>query len=386
MILYLFIFIIQKMWYIFVFIFIIIVVLILFLFNLLKEEKAIKLQQKNFRIYKNAFWWAELKESWIDPIVFKQWLSNLNIVEPDFINLKDEMSKKIVWMDDFINTIIVNMLVWGHLLVEWLPGLAKTKTINMMADILDMDFKRIQFTPDMLPSDIIWLEVFNSNTRNFEFKNWPVFTNVLLADEINRATPKVQSALLEAMQEKKVTLGWVDYSLPNPFFVLATQNPVEQEWTYNLPEAQVDRFLFKVILDYPTIDQEKQILDIVETESSITIKKIFSIKSLLTIQKRVELVTVSWEIKDYITRLVNYTRQKDERLIYGASPRASIWLLLASKALAYLSWRDYVTHEDVQRLSLSILRHRIMLSYESKIDWFNEDNFLLEILPQVTLE
>lgn len=375
------------MWYILWAITTSIIILSIFLYTIIKEDENILSQRKDFKFFKtkdDSIW--IIKTSSLDVNLFSWWLKDILIVDETFIKIKQEINKKIIWMDEFINSILVNILVWWHLLVEWVPGLAKTKTIDTLAYVFDMWFKRIQFTPDMLPSDIIWVEIFNWSSKDFEVKKWPVFTNILLADEINRTTPKVQSALLEAMQEKKVTIWGEDFILPKPFFVLATQNPIEQEWTYSLPEAQIDRFLFKVLLDYPTIEDEKQILDVFESESEICVNKVLDVKNLLQIQDSVSKIIVSDDIKDYISRLVNVTRNSDERVFYGVSPRASIWLMMASKALAYLAWRDYVTHEDVQKLCLVVMRHRIILSYEAKVEWFNEDKFLLEVLPKVTLE
>lgn len=375
------------MWYIFWIIILCILILSAFLYSMLKEENKINTQQKTFKFFKwNDDVVSLVKTSLIDENLFSWGLRDISIKDDTFLKIKEQLRKKIVWMDEFLNSILVNMLVGWHVLVEWVPWLAKTKTIDTLAYIFDMDFKRIQFTPDMLPSDIVWVEIFNSVSKNFEIKRWPVFANILLADEINRTTPKVQSALLEAMQEKKVTIWGEDFDLPKPFFVLATQNPIEQEWTYSLPEAQIDRFLFKVLLEYPSIEEEKQILDTLEQENQISLMKVLDAKNLLKIQEKVSYITVSQDIKDYISRLVSATRVQDSRIFYWASPRASIWLMMASKAVAYLEWRDYVTHHDVQRLCLSIMRHRIILSYDAKIDWFNEDKFLLEVLPTVTLE
>lgn len=319
----------------------------------------------------------------IDDKLFKNWLKELDIKQEDFLKLKNEIRKKIIWLDEFINSILVSILANGHLLVEWVPWLAKTKTIETLSYILDVNFTRIQFTPDMLPSDIIWTEIYNQKLNDFETKLWPIFTNVLLADEINRTTPKVQSALLEAMQERKVTIWWKNYSLPKPFFVLATQNPLEQEWTYPLPEAQLDRFLFKVLVNYPNREEEIKILDTLEKEENIKLEKILNDEKIVDFQKQVKNVYASEKMKEYIVKLVEKTREKDERVLYGASPRWSIALLNASKAVAFLEWRDYITYEDIQRVALNSLRHRIIISYDAKIDWYNEDKILLEKLPEV---
>lgn len=326
------------------------------------------------------------KKSYLSEDVFLKWLKDIKIENDELKAFKDEIWKKIIWMDEFINAIVVNILVWSHLLVEWVPWLAKTKTIETISKVLDMDFKRAQFTPDMIPSDIVWVEIYNSKMNDFEIKKWVVFTNIFLADEINRTSPKVQSALLEAMQEKKVSIWWEDLPLPKPFFVLATQNPVEQEWTYPLPEAQLDRFLFKVLVDYPNAGQEKKMLDVLEKEETVELNKIITKERFLEIQEEVRQVVVSDSIKDYISRLVNETRLPNAKLMYWWSPRASIWLMNWWKALAYIQWRDYVTHEDIQRLVLLVLRHRIILNYEAKVEWLTEDQIIMQIVKWVTLE
>ncbi len=369
--------------WIFISISLVIVILIYILYSILKEQdiKEIKIADKDIESIKKS-----IKHSKVDPQNFIIGVNDLKIQNQDFINLKNELHKKIIWMEEFLNLVLVNIVCGGNILVEWVPGLAKTKTIQVLSEILEMDFKRIQFTPDMLPSDIIWTEIFNAKTRDFEVKIWPVFTNILLADEINRTTPKVQSALLEAMQEKKVSIWWNTYDIPKPFFVLATQNPLEQEWTYPLPEAQVDRFLFKIIISYPTAKEEKLVLDTLEKENNIKLNKVLDIRKILEIQNNLNNVKISEDIKDYIVRLVESTRKPDSRIMYGASPRAAIGLMFAAKALAFLQDRDYVEHYDVQRLCLSVLRHRILLSYDAKVDGLNEDDVLLDILPNITLE
>ena len=371
--------------YILLLIAIIVLILIYFLYSIWKEEEQIEewIQEESKNEEKAN---SSMKTSELDKHYFCVGLKNVSMKQTDFEWLKSQLQKKVIWMDEFINSIIVNLLVWWNILVEWVPGLAKTRTVETLSSALDMDFNRIQFTPDMLPSDIIWVEMYNSKKQDFEVKLGPVFSNIILADEINRTTPKVQSALLEAMQEKKVSIWWETYSLPNPFFVLATQNPLEQEGTYPLPEAQVDRFLFKVLVDYPAQNEEKQIVDMLENEKDISIEKSLDINKFLEIQKEVEKVYISEDIRDYIVRLVLATRKSDDRVLYGASPRATIWFFFGAKALAFLEDRTYVTYEDIQRLSLSLLRHRIILSYDAKIDWWTEDQVLLDILPKVSLE
>lgn len=209
--------------------------------------------------------------------------------------------------------------------------------------------------------------------------------NIILADEINRATPKVQSALLEAMQEHQVTIGWITHKLPDPFFVLATQNPIEQEWTYPLPEAQIDRFLFKVLVNYPSLADEKKILDTMEKEDLTKIKSVVSHSQLAAIKKDINDIVISDEIKHYITKLTSITRKEHEYILYGTSPRWSIGLMLASKAVALAEWRAYVTHEDVQKVALPVLRHRIILNYQARLSWLTEDQVLLELFETIPL-
>ncbi len=364
---------------------IIVLILILFLYHLRKDEEEIQILDKNTS-NSEADIIQQIKKSSIDQDLFKKGLSNLDIKEENFCNIKKEINKKIIWMEDFLNALLVNIFSQWHMLVEWVPGLAKTKTINVLSEVMDLDFKRIQFTPDMMPADAVWVEIFNSKTQDFEVKKWPVFTNILLADEINRTTPKVQSALLESMQEKQVSIWGKTYKLPNPFFVLATQNPIEQEWTYQLPEAQLDRFLFKSLVDYPMLQEEKKIIEFIQDEENISIQKIINQDSFFEILSNIKKVYMWEDIKDYISRIVVQTRKKDERILYWSSPRWTITLYQASKVLAYISGRDYVIHEDIQKLILLALRHRIVLTYDAKIDWYTEDNILIEILSKVSLE
>lgn len=287
-------------------------------------------------------------------------------------------------MEHFINAIILNMLCDGHMLIEGVPGLAKTKTVHTFAEILGMDFKRIQFTPDMLPADIVGVEIYDAESKHFEAKIGPIMANIILADEINRATPKVQSALLEAMQEQQVTIWWKSFPLPKPFFVLATQNPLEQEGTYPLPEAQIDRFLFKILVSYPSVHDEKRILDEMEHDKDIQIQKILSHQDFLTLKKQIVDVTMSDQVKWYITRLIDATRNCD-KLSYGSSPRGSIGLMTASKALAFCEGRDYVSHDDIQRVALAVLRHRVVLSYEAKMEWLTTDDVLCALFEEISL-
>lgn len=367
------------MFWILLIFFILVLVVSIFLYNLWKDENALELPKKEELS-------TNIRVSRINTTIFEKGINDVYVNNQDFLYIKEQLHKKIIWQDEFINLILINILAGGNILVEWVPWLAKTKTISVLAEILDLDFKRIQFTPDMLPWDIIWTQIYNQKDKEFEVKLWPIFTNILLADEINRTSPKVQSALLESMQERRVSIWWETFELPKPFFVLATQNPLEQEWTYPLPEAQIDRFLFKAIVRYPKPFEEKIILDTLENEDDIKVTEIMDAKKILEYQKIVKSIKISDDIKDYIVRIVEATRQKDARIMYGASPRAGIWLLFASKALAFLEGRDHVEHKDVQRLCLSVLRHRIILSYDAKVDDITEDDLLLDLLSKITLE
>ncbi len=357
-------------------IFIVVIVLVFFL----KEEN-----QQFLSIFKKHKKPTDSPHHVIDTKYFEEWLQKIEFHHPELKHLKDCIHTYIIGMDDLINAIIINILCWGHVLVEGFPGLAKTKTIYIFAQLLWLEFKRIQFTPDLLPADIIGWEIYNNKTQTFDIKMGPIMANIILADEINRATPKVQSALLEAMQEHQVTIGGITHKLPEPFFVLATQNPIEQEWTYPLPEAQVDRFLFKVLVNYPSISQEKTILDILEKEHIHDLKPAITHTQLVKLKKDINHITISDEIKHYITRLTNITRKEHEYILYGSSPRGSIGLMLASKAVALVEGRPYVTHEDVQRVALSVLRHRLILNYQAKLSWMSEDQVLLELFSEVKL-
>ena len=271
------------------------------------------------------------------------------------------------------------------------PGLAKTLTINTVASLINAKFKRIQFTPDMLPADLIGTLIFNQKNGEFVTKQGPIFSNIILADEINRAPSKVQSALLESMQERQVTLGDDTYQLPNPFLVLATQNPIEQEGTYPLPEAQVDRFMMKVIVDYPTIEDEKIILERASTIDKKKIKSVVKTKTILEAQKLVNDIYIDPKIHDYILNIVFATRNPEkynldnlkDLITFGASPRASINLVLASKSKAFIDGRGYVVPEDVKYVAEDILRHRILLSYEAEAEEISTEDIILQLLKEV---
>ncbi|HQW28316.1 MAG TPA: MoxR family ATPase, partial [Verrucomicrobiales bacterium] len=290
--------------------------------------------------------------------------------------VKDEMGRVIVGQHDLIERLLIGLLTNGHVLLEGVPGLAKTLTVNALAGALSAQFQRIQFTPDLLPADLIGTLIYNPGKNEFTPKLGPVFSNLILADEINRAPAKVQSALLEAMQERQVTIGDTTYRLPDPFLVLATQNPIDQEGTYQLPEAQMDRFLFKVIVDYPTLEEERLILDRMATSSPKTkTRAIVDPKTVVASRELVNYVYVDDGVKDYIVRLIHATRFPGEYesalqplIRAGASPRGTINLTLAAKAAAFLKGRGYVVPQDIKDLVYDVLRHRILLSYEAEAE------------------
>ncbi len=305
--------------------------------------------------------------------------------------LDQELRKVIVGQDELIESLIIALLSNWHIILEWVPWLAKTLSIQTLSRALDLDFKRVSFTPDLLPWDLIWWLIYNQTESRFYTKKWPIFTNFLLADEINRAPSKVQSALLEAMQERKVTIWDDTFQLSEPFFVLATQNPIEQEWTYNLPEAQLDRFLLKVVVDYPT-EQEELLIMKGSNISWQKVNKVMWKKEILEIQKHIsKSVFVDDKIYSYIKDIVFASRFPDrfwlsnisEYISYWASPRASIWLLSVSKTLAFLNWRDFVTPDDVKHMALRILRHRIWLSFSAIWENIDSDTLIADILKKV---
>lgn len=315
------------------------------------------------------------KNSYKDSDFYKE-LWNLKIEKPQILALKKEISKHIVWSENLINAIIVSMLANWHILVEWVPWLAKTKTILVLSKLLWLDFKRIQFTPDMLPADMIWWEMYDKNNWNFKIFKWPIFTNLLLADEINRTTPKVQSWLLESMQEKKVTIWNETFKLDEPFFVMATQNPIEQEWTFPLPEAQLDRFMFKVVVNYPNFEEEREILDKFDTNID-EIEAIISKKDLLDFQEEINNIELWDQEKNYIVELINSSRQKDENITIWASTRWSIYLKKAAMVLAYLQWKEKVDIDDIKKVALLTLRHRINISYLAISKWLQVEEILI---------
>ncbi|QEL19058.1 AAA family ATPase [Limnoglobus roseus] len=287
-----------------------------------------------------------------------------------------------------LDRVVIGLLTDGHILIEGVPGLAKTLAARVVAQAMRLNHRRIQFTPDLLPADVIGTQIYNPRTGEFTVKHGPVFANVILADEINRAPAKVQSALLEAMQERQVTIGETTFSLPSPFLVLATQNPVEQEGTYPLPEAQIDRFMLKVLIDYPNKAEEMQILDrMASVDARTTVEPVLSEEDLLQARAAVDAIYLDVKVKQYIIDVVRSSRNPTEYNIdltgllqYGASPRATLALVRAAKGHAFLNGRGYVTPEDVKLMAPDVLRHRLMLSYEAEAEELKADEIVKRIL------
>ncbi len=302
-----------------------------------------------------------------------------------------EIHKVIVGQEYLIERLLISILANGHVLIEGLPGLAKTKSVHTLAQAIDTKFQRIQFTPDLLPADLIGTLVYNPKDGNFTTKKGPIFSNIILADEINRAPSKVQSALLEAMQERQVTIGENTYKLEEPFLVLATQNPIEQEGTYPLPEAQVDRFMLKLNVTYPNKREEKLILEKVTKSDEIDVNAVINPKDILRLRGLVNDIYIDEKIKDYILDIVFATRNPElykleelKNLIsVGGSPRASIMLTKASKAHAFLKGRAYVTPEDVKQIGLDVLRHRILITYEAEAEDMTSEDIVKKIFDQI---
>ncbi|REJ69845.1 MAG: MoxR family ATPase [Planctomycetota bacterium] len=308
--------------------------------------------------------------------------------------MQEELQKIIVGQDEVIEQIFAAIFTRGHCLLVGVPGLAKTLMVSTLARILDVQFKRIQFTPDLMPSDITGtnvLEEEESGRRNFRFVEGPIFTNILLADEINRTPPKTQAALLQAMQEREVTVGQETYALPTPFFTLATQNPIEQEGTYPLPEAQLDRFMFNIKVDYPTADDEEQILTQTTRQETPEVHRILSAKAIVNLQRLVTSVAVSPYIIKYVARIVRATRPKDESapdyvrelVDWGAGPRAGQFLIHGGKALAAMSGRFSVAVEDVQKVAIPVLRHRVSTNFQAQAEGTSNEDVIERLLKDI---
>ena len=301
-----------------------------------------------------------------------------------------EAHRVIVGQKYMMERLLIGLLTRGHILLEGVPGLAKTLAVKTLASIIDAKFHRIQFTPDLLPADLIGTMIFNQKDGTFYPRKGPVFANIILADEINRAPAKVQSALLEAMQERQVTIGDHSYTLDEPFLVLATQNPIEQEGTYPLPEAQIDRFMLKLVIDYPDSAEERQILDLMSTDDPVLPDRIIAQTDILRVREVVKEVYVDERIKDYIVRLVHATRKPEEYepdlkdlIQFGASPRATIYLAQASRAHAFIKGRGYVTPEDIKAVGMDVLRHRIILTYEAEAEEISTESVISRIFDAV---
>ncbi|MBE49262.1 MAG: ATPase [Flammeovirgaceae bacterium] len=305
-----------------------------------------------------------------------------------------EIRKIVVGQDYMIDRLLIGLFTQGHILLEGVPGLAKTLTVKTLSKVLKLDFNRIQFTPDLLPSDLIGTMIFNQKNSKFEVKKGPVFSNIILADEINRSPAKVQSALLESMQEKQVTIGDTSYNLDNPFLVLATQNPIDQEGTYPLPEAQRDRFMMKINVNYPTKEEE---LEIMKRMSNLNfndkINRVLTKKDILKIRDHINKVSISDSLEKYIISIVSATRNPEiiglenesDYINYGASPRASINMNLASKAIAFFNERDYVLPDDIKNVAVDVLNHRIILNYEAEADGITTTQIINSILEKIEI-
>lgn len=306
-------------------------------------------------------------------------------------NITNGMNRVIVGQKHLIDSLLISLLSNGHILLEGVPGLAKTLAIKTLSQLVDADFNRIQFTPDLLPADVIGTMVYSQKNENFQVKKGPVFANFILADEINRAPAKVQSALLEAMQEKQVTIGSNTFELPSPFLVMATQNPIEQEGTYPLPEAQVDRFMLKVVIEYPSLEEEKLIIRENLSGSMPEVKPVVSVDDILKAREIVQQVYIDEKIEQYIADIVFATRYPERYgldelkplITFGGSPRASINLAKASRAYAFIRRRGYVVPEDVRAVAYDVLRHRIGLSYEAEADNITSEEIVSRIINKV---
>ncbi|BBA51524.1 MoxR family ATPase [Fusobacterium varium] len=312
----------------------------------------------------------------------------IEVERENILSLKKEIEKKIIGQEDMVRKILIGILTGNHILLEGLPGLAKSLTVNTLAQTLGLKFARIQFTPDLLPSDIIGTEIYNEKTGDFYTKKGPIFANIVLADEINRAPAKVQSALLEAMQEKQITIASETFKLDRPFIVLATQNPIEQDGTYPLPEAQQDRFLMKVKIEYPTKAEEKDMLKLLTSVTdfdSIQINEILNKEKIEKIKQIIREIHIDEKLMDYILDIVFKTRETNNYIACGASPRASIALVVSAKANAFLEGRAHVIPQDIKRVIFDVLRHRMILTYEAEAEGKKVEDIITDILEVVEL-
>ena len=306
--------------------------------------------------------------------------------------LRDEISSIVFGQSDLINRLLIGILANGHILIEGVPGLAKTLLVKTISQLIEAKFQRIQFTPDMLPADLIGTLIYNQKTGGFETRKGPIFSNIILADEINRSPAKVQSALLESMQERQVTIGEDTFNMDSPFLVLATQNPIEQEGTYPLPEAQVDRFMLKLKVSYPSIDEEKLILrKMAKTTIDDSLNPVINPKQILNAQKIINDIYVDEKVEEYILNLIFATREPESfglndikgLIDYGASPRATINIVLASKARAFMEHRGYITPEDVRFVGMDVLRHRVILTYEAEAEELSSEDIIQRLFETI---
>jgi len=317
----------------------------------------------------------------------------IQAMQPMLTQVREEVGKVIVGQTYLVDRLLIGLLANGHVLLEGVPGLAKTATISALAQCIHTKFQRIQFTPDLLPSDLVGNMVYNPRENSYSTRKGPIFANLILADEINRAPAKVQSALLESMQERQVTIGETTYPLPAPFLVMATQNPIEHEGTYSLPEAQVDRFMLKVVVTYPSEAEEKKILYLMaRTAPPAPLQAVMQPETILKMRALVDQVHVDDQVSDYVIKLVFATREPARlapamvgKVRFGGSPRATIYLTLASKACAFLHGRGYVTPEDVKTIAMDVLRHRIITTFEAEADEITSEQIVKHLLDNVAV-
>lgn len=305
--------------------------------------------------------------------------------------IQQEISKVIVGQEDIIERLIIGLLAHGHILIEGVPGLAKTLIVKTLSDIIQTRFKRIQFTPDLLPADLLGTTIYNPRGEDFTTKKGPIFSNLILADEINRAPAKVQSALLEAMQERQVTIGDSTFALDDPFMVMATQNPIEQEGTYPLPEAQIDRFILKLKITYPKREEEYKILEKMTSGEPMTVNRIIQPEDIIKVRSLIPRIYMDEKIKNYILDIVFATRFPEKfrlnklkpLIAYGASPRATIYLALAAKSYAFIRGRGYVTPDDIKSIGADVLRHRVIITYEAEAEEMSSEDIIKKIFDGV---
>lgn len=311
---------------------------------------------------------------------------NVQLIENTVNKIKNEIHKVVVGQDEMINLILAGIFTGGHVLIEGVPGIAKTLTVNLLAKTMNLDFKRIQFTPDLMPADVTGTSVFNVKTSDFEFKKGPIFSNIVLIDEINRSPAKTQAALFEVMEEHQVTSDGKTHKLESPFMVLATQNPIEQEGTYKLPEAQQDRFLFRIKMDYPNLSEEIEIIKKFESDFEskviVNVEKVINMHEIEECKKLVQQVYIKDELIEYVAKIIVHTRQTKDFFL-GASPRASLAIVKTSKALAAMQGRDFVTPDDIKYAAYPVLNHRVILAPDKEMEGFEIKDILKEIFQKI---